>query len=81
MSEWEAGPGLFWVLTALLAVAYPRSENQTDRPFRDSPRDRSAPANRPAHGSLRPGWPPGESPPAPPRPPGADGRPAFPLAA
>jgi hypothetical protein len=80
MSEWEPGPGLFWVLTALLAVARPRSADQTDRPLRDSPRDGSAPADRPARGSLRPGRPPGDSPPAPPRPPGA-GRSAFPLAA
>ena len=79
MSEWETGPGLFWVLTALLAVAHTRPNEPTDRPFRDSPRGGSAPASRPARGSLRPGWPPGEPPP-PRRAPGA-GRPAFPLAA
>ena len=79
MSEWETGPGLLWVLTALLAVARPRSAEPTDRPLRDSPRDGSAPADRPARGSSRPGWPPGDSAPAP-RPPGA-GRPGLPLAA
>jgi hypothetical protein len=79
MSEWEPGPGLFWVLTALLAVAFPRSDEQTDRPSRDSLRDGSR-VGLPARGSKRPGWPPGDSPPAPPRQAGAR-RVAFPLAA
>ena len=61
MSEWETGPGLLWVLTALLAVARPRSDGQTDRPLRDSPRDGSAPADRIGTGGLAgaPGFEPG----------------------
>jgi hypothetical protein len=80
MSEWESEPGLLWVLTTLLVVARLRFDQQTARPFRDSLWDGSAPVNLPASGSLRPGRPPDDSPPAPPRPPGA-WRPAFPLAA